>query len=91
MIYEIGWLSYDIRSILTILCFIPLLIVFIIFQKKYNTSKEDIDSGIALPKADDRTTINNLQGSKSHTKFMISLLLIVLMLISLSPVIDILF
>lgn len=77
MIYEIGWSSYDIRYILIILCFIPLLIVFILFQKRYNTTNDDVDKGIL---------INNSRGSKSHTKFIISLLLIFLMLASLSPI-----
>lgn len=79
MLYEIGWSTYDIRYIIIMLCFIPLLIAFILFQKKYDTSINENDNG-------DRAS---LKGSKWHTKFMISLLLIVLMLTSLSPAIDI--
>lgn len=79
MIYEIGWSLNDIRHILIILCFIPLLVLFILLQKRYNTSDDDMDTGISI-------SYNKERGSKSHTKFMLSVLLVVCMIFSLSPI-----
>lgn len=81
MLYEIGWSTYDLRHIIILLFFIPLLIIFIIFQKKYNTATEDIDS-VKIPK----TSLVMYRASKSNFKFMLSLLLIFLMLVSLSTI-----
>lgn len=78
MIYEIGWSSYDIIYIIIMLCFIPLLITFILFQKRYDTSTD----------TDEKHVPYAGRGSKSHTKFMITLLFIFLMLASLSPIMD---
>lgn len=79
MIYEIGWSLNDIRHILIILCFIPLLVLFILLQKRYNTSDDDMDKGIFAGYIKERT-------SKSHTKFMLSVLLVAIMIFSLSPI-----
>lgn len=76
MIYEINWSLNDIRHILIILCFIPLLIVFILFQKKYDATTDENDSGTGA----------SIRGSKWHTKFMISALLVAGMIFSLSPI-----
>lgn len=83
MIYEIGWSIYDIKYGLIMLCFIPLLVAFIIFQKKYDTSTEDIDSETVLSDKDKRKTVDNLRGSKSNIKFNVSIALVFLMAISI--------
>lgn len=81
MIYEIGWSSYDMRYIIPVLCFIPLLILFVLLQKRYNTK----DEGEKIPYEHEKSGVVNVVGSKSTTKFMISALLVVLMIASLFP------
>lgn len=74
MIYEIGWTEYDMPDFIIAACFIPLLIGFIIFIKKYKTEKGNFE----------KDGIIGFGGSKTHTKFVISAILIILMIFSLS-------
>ena len=86
MLYEIGWSSYDMRYIIPVLCFIPLFVLFVLLQKRYDTS----DEGSDVQYSDVRNRGNiNIRGSKSTTKFMISAILVVLMIGSLSPIMTI--
>lgn len=75
MIYEIGWSTQDLVSAIIILCFLPLLFCFFLVQLKYKTHND----------AKETSPVRNLSGSKSQTKFVMSIVLIILMLFSLSP------
>ncbi|MBQ8301566.1 MAG: hypothetical protein IJX57_06350 [Clostridia bacterium] len=83
MIYEIGWSSYDIIYVVALLCFIPLLILFVLLQKRYNIKNE----GEEIPYEHEKARVVNVTGSKSTTKFMISALLVVFMIVSLSSIV----
>lgn len=76
MIYEIGWSTQDLVSAIIILCFLPLLFCFFLVQLKYKTHNDSKET----------SPVRNLSGSKSQTKFVMSIVLIILMLFSLSPV-----
>lgn len=75
MIYEIGWNTQDLVSLIIIFCFLPLLFCFCFVQLKYKTNNDDKE----------KSPIKTLSGSKSQTKFVMSIVLIILMLFALSP------
>lgn len=79
MIYEIGWTRYDMTDFIIAACFIPVLIGFIIFIKKYKTEKGNFE----------KDGIIGFGGSKSHTKFVVNAILIILMIFSLSSMVKI--
>lgn len=77
MIYEIGWTRYDMTDFIIAACFIPVLIGFIIFIKKYKTEKGNFEKDGMI----------SIGGSKNHTKFIVSVISIIFMLVSLSSMV----
>ncbi len=75
MLYEIGWNAHDLTSLIIVFCFMPLLFIFCLVQFKCKTNS-DVNKASSL---------RNMSGSKSQTKFVISIVLILLMLLALSP------
>ena len=75
MLYEINWNTHDLTSLIIVFCFLPLIFFFWLVQLKYKTNS-DVNKAASL---------RNMSGSKSQTKFVISIVLILLMLLALSP------
>lgn len=75
MLYEINWNAHDLTSLIIVFCFLPLIFFFWLVQLKYKTNS-DVNKASSL---------RNMSGSKSQTKFVISIVLILLMLLALSP------
>lgn len=75
MIYEISWNTHDLISLIIVLCFLPLLLCFWLVQLKYKTNNDDKE----------KAPLKLICGSKSQTKFVMSIFLIILMLFAVSP------